>query len=405
MATKPPLGTGRALVPSNRARTAIARRLAAAAGSMTTAVTQAMDTRVPWFRDLGAEERSWITLVARAGIDSFAGWFGDDTDPAVDPLSIFQVAPRAMTRQISLQQTVDLVRTTVDVLEEQIGVLMPKSDRAPLASAIVQYSRDVAFAAAEVYAGAAESRAAWDERIEAIIIDAIVRDEVDDTVIARASTLGWPATSPTCVLVGHDPGDAATSRSPLDTIRQAAARAGLAALCAVQGDRLVVVLAGTTLVDDVSAAAAVERLADLFAPGPVVVGCLTRGLAASPRSADEALSGMAASPGWAEGPRLRPARNLLPERALLGHPAARTQLVEGVYAPLAAAGGDLLETCVSFLDHSGSVEASARALYVHANTIRYRIKRIDEVTGYSPADARDAYVLRLAITLGRLAPA
>jgi len=48
------------------------------------------------------------------------------------------------------------------------------------------------------------------------------------------------------------------------------------------------------------------------------------------------------------------------------------------------------------------VEATARDLFVHANTVRYRLKRIQDATGYSPTDARDAYVLRLAITLGRL---
>ena len=77
-------------------------------------------------------------------------------------------------------------------------------------------------------------------------------------------------------------------------------------------------------------------------------------------------------------------------------------LANDIYLPLQAAGGDLLETVVAFLDHSGSVEATGRALYVHANTVRYRLKRIQDVTGYSPTDARDAYALRLAITLGRL---
>ena len=48
------------------------------------------------------------------------------------------------------------------------------------------------------------------------------------------------------------------------------------------------------------------------------------------------------------------------------------------------------------------MEATARALFVHANTVRYRLRRIHEVSGYSPTDPRDAYALRLALTLGRL---
>jgi DNA-binding PucR family transcriptional regulator len=61
-----------------------------------------------------------------------------------------------------------------------------------------------------------------------------------------------------------------------------------------------------------------------------------------------------------------------------------------------------LTTLIAFLDHGGSIEASARALYVHANTVRYRLRRIQEVSGYNPSNARDAYVLRLAVTVGRL---
>ena len=39
---------------------------------------------------------------------------------------------------------------------------------------------------------------------------------------------------------------------------------------------------------------------------------------------------------------------------------------------------------------------------MHANTVRYRLRRIEDVTGYNPTTPRDAYVLRLAVTVGRL---
>ena len=94
--------------------------------------------------------------------------------------------------------------------------------------------------------------------------------------------------------------------------------------------------------------------------------------------------------------------DLLPERALSGDGHARRQLVTEIYLPLAEAGSGLLETLTAYLDTSGSIEATSRVLFVHANTVRYRLKRIAEVTGMSPSDARDAYTLRLALTLGRL---
>jgi DNA-binding PucR family transcriptional regulator len=42
-------------------------------------------------------------------------------------------------------------------------------------------------------------------------------------------------------------------------------------------------------------------------------------------------------------------------------------------------------------------------LFVHANTVRYRLRRAADVTGLTPTDPRDAYTYRVALTLGRLA--
>ena len=52
---------------------------------------------------------------------------------------------------------------------------------------------------------------------------------------------------------------------------------------------------------------------------------------------------------------------------------------------------------------AGSLEATARALFVHPNTVRYRLRRATDVTGYAATDARDAFTLHIALVLGRLA--
>jgi DNA-binding PucR family transcriptional regulator len=93
---------------------------------------------------------------------------------------------------------------------------------------------------------------------------------------------------------------------------------------------------------------------------------------------------------------------LLPERALLGDPDAREHLISAVYLPLVEAGEVLLDTLTAFLDSGGALEATARALFVHANTVRYRLRRVAEVAGETPTDARGAFVLRMALALGRL---
>ena len=354
-------GTAPALVASARTRSAMLRRLTAATAQMNTATLTAMTERHVWFSELDPESRSWIGVLARTGIDGFVTWFAGEE---FDPESIFDAAPRAMARRITLAQTVDLVRTTTDVVEEQIAHLLPRSDRQPLQLGIVHYSREVAFAAAAIYAKAAEARGAWDSRIEATIVDAVVRAETDESVLSRASTLGWPA-DPRVVV------------------------------------RLVCILGGPGGGDAVETCERVGQLAEFFAPGPIVVGPTVDGLAGAHRSARSAASGYRAAKAWPEGPRTLLASDLLPERALAGDGHARRILAGDVYPSLAAS-KELLETCVGFLDCGSSMEATARALFVHPNTVRYRLKRIQDLTGYNPADAREAFVLRMAITLGRL---
>lgn len=382
--------------PSWRTRRALGKRLAAAAADLTTAALGEIERRHAWFAELDAEHRSWITLVARAGIDGFVDWFAENGTP-VDPRHIFDEAPRALTRRITLAQTVDLVRATIDTVEQHIDKL-PRGDRSTLNLAIMQYSREVAFAAAEVYARAAEERGGWDARIEALVVDAVIRGEVDETVIARAATLGWRPRKGIVVAIGYAPEHPAEA---IETMRAQATTVGAELLAAPQGDRLVAVLGGPVATPE-AAVGTVGKLAGCFGPGHLVVGPVVGDLTEAAASARAALSGMRAADAWPGAPRPVAAEDLLPERALAGDGHARRTLAREVYQPLKDAGTDLLETLVQFADQGGSIEATARALFVHPNTVRYRLRRIAEVSGYHPADPRGAYVLRLAVTLGCL---
>jgi hypothetical protein len=393
-------GISKSLLPPAKTRAAIAKRLSSKTGAMTTATIAEMETRHHWFRHLDAEHRSWINLVAQAGIDGFVHWFADPDPSPPTTSEVFGSAPRELARKISLHQTVELVRTTIDVVESQIDELMPRADRPILHAAIVQYSREVAFGAAEIYARAAELRGSWDARLEALVVDAVLRGETDETVLSRASTLGWTSTTTVVVVVGGAPAE--NPNADLEAIRHSAAIAGIDMLGAVQGDRMIVVLGGSELASATWTAGLVGRFVRAFAPGPVVIGPPVEHLMEAAASTREALSGYRAAEAWPEAPRPVVSHDLLPERALAGDGHARRALARELYDPLRAAGGGLLETLVTFLDHGLSVEAASRALFVHANTVRYRLRRIHEVSGYSPTDPRDAYALRLAVTLGRL---
>src|SRR6202012_4330964 len=48
----------------------------------------------------------------------------------------------------------------------------------------------------------------------------------------------------------------------------------------------------------------------------------------------------------------------------------------------AARGTQLVLTLAEYLDHDGSVDATAAVLAVHRNTVRYRLRRVRELSGH-----------------------
>jgi PucR C-terminal helix-turn-helix domain/GGDEF-like domain len=373
------------------------RRIERSMGALGTAAIAAMDERLPWYRKMSAENRSWLGLVAQAGIAAFADWIKhpERTRPAAT--EVFGTAPRELARAVSLQHAVEMVRVMIDVVEHQVDTLAAPGAEAELREAVLVYAREIAFSAAQVYARTAEARGAWDARLEALVVDSLVRGEAAETASLNswASALNW-SSSPVAVIAGSIDGDEA--EPVIEELRATARRARLDLLAGVQGSRLIVVLGGT---DDPMAAA--ERFAGRFGPGPVVVGPPVRDLRSASVSARAALAGLRAAPAWPDAPRPASADELLPERALDGDDAAVEALVETVYEPLLAGGTALLDTLTTYLEQGSSLEGTARMLFVHPNTVRYRLRRVTELTGFTPAVGRDGHTLWTAIALGRLA--
>ncbi len=216
---------------------------------------------------------------------------------------------------------------------------------------------DVAFGAAQVYARAAETRAAWDARLE-----------------ASSSTRSSAVRSMTACTPGPPPSAGRPSPSPSSRVhpRGRGARghhrpdAGGRAACArrraggVQGRRVIVIVGGDT--DPMEAA---RPIAANAVPGP----------SSSARRSPRPLRfhpfrpgrrrGLRAAAGWPDAPRPVPATELLPERALDGDDDARGYLVESVYNPMLAAVNALLDTLTTYLEQGSSLEATARLLFVH----------------------------------------
>ena len=382
---------------SSRERAAEALRRAT--GALSSAAMNRMLTDLPWFAELPAESRSWVGQIVQAGIQGFVDWFrldDDDAFPGDTAAAVFGAAPRSMTGVITLGQTVDLVRLGIEVVESHVDEVVDAQDAPAVHASVLRYAREVAFATAEVYARAAEARGAWDARLEALVVDSVLRAEADEAVASRASALGWAQREGVAVVLGQAPQP--RSEDLFDQVRRVARGAGLDALCAIQGDRLVVILGGVTDTDH-----AAHAVARFFGEGPVVAGPRSDDLASAHVSARSALSGLRAAPGWPGAPRPVASDDLLPERVLAGDGHARRHLVEEVFVPLSGAKDTLIDTLTAYFQHGQSLEGAARALFVHPNTVRYRIRQVATLTGLSATDPREGLTLQLALVLGRQA--
>ena len=374
------------------------RRVEEATAALATQSVARMDEELAWFRALPPDQRASVQLVAQAGISSLVAWLRGTDEGLHLTGNVFGTAPRELARSVTLQQTVELVQRTIAVTEQQLPHLAEPGDEDALLTEALMFSREIAFAAARVYATVAEVRGAWDARLEALVIDGLVRGAtIADGPLSQIAALGWRSTGPVSAVVGSAP-DHATSET-LAEVHRVARRAGLDSMAAIHGSRLVVVLGGVT---DPLAAATV--LLPNFGAGPVVAGPEATDMGSASAVTQAALSALRAAPAWPAAPRPVRADALLPERALAGDTAARDDLVQALYVPLVDAGPVLLDTITAFLEAGGALEATARALFVHANTVRYRLRQIADLCGESPTDQRGAFALRVALALGRLGP-
>lgn len=366
-------------------------------GELATTTLKRLDELLPWYRSMPASRRSSVGLVAQAGITSFVSWYKDPQSQPWIAADVFGVAPRELLRSISLQETLQLIRVVVQVVEDRVV-----QEDESLREAVLLYSREIAFSAADVYARAAEARGLWDSRLEALVVDSILSGDNEEELASRIAALGWRAGGTVAAFIGI-----AAETVDQDGLRRVARKNHTDVLIGVHGNRLIVVVGRiedekNAEADKPSLLRIAEELDGFFGAGPLVIGPEVKSVAEATRSAKAALAGFAVVKAWQKPARPINANDLLAERSLAGDMLAKQTLVETIYRPLSANSPELLETLTSYLETGRSLESTARELFVHANTVRYRLKRISEIIGWDATGSREAFVLQVAMVLGSM---
>ena len=238
-----------------------------------------------------------------------------------------------------------------------------------------------------------------DSTIERLAFECLMTNLTDDRVASLMNVLGWRGNFD-CFAIGGTP-------------KVSPASASLVARNAVHdlgGEHAIVGTYGSFLLVLVCqmGAATAEVTCTSVMPAfsedePVYLSPVRSGVVGASHVLRETLFSLQAAPALASPSRPLRADELLPERALLGDDYAREELYQNVYRVLHGDNpDDPTFVTVTFLRNGSSLENTAKDLNVHPNTVRYRLKRAAETTGWDATDPRDAYVLTTALAIGRM---
>jgi DNA-binding PucR family transcriptional regulator len=132
-----------------------------------------------------------------------------------------------------------------------------------------------------------------------------------------------------------------------------------------------------------------------------------RSLTDTPRALRLAQAALTGLPAGKVGVRVFDASPLA--ALMVCEPAEGHRLAHEVFGPVLGLPHEdrttLLETLTAYFDNEGSAERAAEVLYCHPNTVRYRLRRLQELTGRSLSEPHGVAELGAAAYALSLGPA
>ena len=360
-----------------------------------------LEDALPWTRSLPTDGRRTLEGAIRTALDDLLSRIDcQGTEGSEVPSPV----PAELSRSLGPHRAMELIQVILDMLEQAGRTMGAEGERATLV-----YTRQAATAAAELYADLAEARNGRKAATESRIIRHLIEKTADTRTVDELSRLGWRTEFDCFAIVGEARGNddvqgMENARQPMHT---AVAHQGGRALVGENEGLMVVLIDPDRSGTPADFCASILRF--FTDESAVCLGPLRHGISGAEASIRAALSTHAAAPAVADPitaalPRPLHADDLLPERALNGDTDAADQLYQEVYVSLAGQDpdGPLPTTLLTFLRSGNSLEVTAKKLGIHPNTVRYRLRRCVEVTGWDAMDPRESFVLQAALIIGRI---
>ena len=187
-----------------------------------------MEDRLPFFAELEASQRASVQLVVQTAVVNFVEWMRDPHSNVGYTARGLRAGPAGSDpAHRAARRPSTWCGSRMEFFEEVVPLLARNEEQlTALTVGILRYSRDLAFGAASAYADAAEARGAWDTRMEANVVDAVVRGDAGPELQSQAAALNWDATAPATVVVGTAAGRAGRTSPARTSVTSPAATAG-----------------------------------------------------------------------------------------------------------------------------------------------------------------------------------
>ncbi|WP_143138233.1 PucR family transcriptional regulator [Streptomyces mirabilis] len=366
------------------------------------AIVSAVHEQVPVYAALDDSRLPEVRAIAAWGLERLLHlWV---TDGALEPSDLRRLRGIAAARAADgrpVQAVLRAYRVAATVLTDEIAARAPRlaaADAFALTRMLLTALDTLSEEMTTAYAATDEDLAADRDRALRLLLDDLIagRHASVGALSDRSARLGVQLPDPYCLLVA-EPVGAERPDMALD------AATGLLEALVVPGDEVVssATVRGSRAVLLLPGAAAARAGAVLGARswrGCAITGESLDRVAVAHRLAADALD---TAPAHAH----RPGRVLTDADAhvlalLGGHPAAAPdQVARLVLGPLTDPGQrHLMEALTAYID-AGSANAAARVLHLHAQSLRYRLRRIHALTSRDPRDPWQRLTLDIARTI------
>ncbi|KPI06269.1 putative transcriptional regulator, PucR family [Actinobacteria bacterium OK006] len=366
------------------------------------AIVSAVHEQVPVYAALDDSRLPEVRAIAAWGLERLLHlWV---TDGALEPSDLRRLRGIAAARAADgrpVQAVLRAYRVAATVLTDEIAARAPRlaaADAFALTRMLLTALDTLSEEMTTAYAATDEDLAADRDRALRLLLDDLIagRHASVGALSDRSARLGVQLPDPYCLLVA-EPVGAERPDMALD------AATGLLEALAVPGDEVVssATVRGSRAVLLLPGAAAARAGAVLGARswrGSAITGESLDRVAVAHRLAADALD---TAPAHAH----RPGRVLTDADAhvlalLGGHPAAAPdQVARLVLGPLTDPGQrHLMDALTAYID-AGSASAAARVLHLHAQSLRYRLRRIHALTSRDPRDPWQRLTLDIARTI------